>query len=43
MTDIKSFAMLTLKVAAAFAVIAAFQKHVSPIPVVGAYLPAPKG
>ena len=43
MTAIKSFAMLTPKVAAAFAVIAAFQKHVSPIPLVGPYLPAPKG
>ena len=43
MADLKSFAMLTIKVAAAFAVIAAFQKHVMPVPVVGAYLPAPKG
>ena len=36
--DIKSFAMLTLKVAAAYATIALIQKMV-PIPVVGAYLP----
>jgi hypothetical protein len=39
MTDLKSFAVLTLKVAAAYAVIAAFQKHAMAIPVVGAYLP----
>ncbi len=39
MSDLKSFAMLTVKVAAAVAVIAALQKHVMPIPVIGAYLP----
>ena len=43
MSDLKSLAMLTAKVALAYAAIAAFQKHVMPIPVIGAYLPAPKG
>lgn len=39
MNDLKSFGMLALKVAAAYAAIAAFQKHVMVVPVVGAYLP----
>jgi hypothetical protein len=37
--NFKELAVLTLKVAAAYAVIAAFQKHVMVIPGVGAYLP----
>lgn len=41
--DIKSLAILTAKVALAYAAIAAFQKHVMPLPVVGAYLPTAKG
>ena len=43
MNELKSLAVLTLKVAAAYAVIAAVQKHVMPIPVIGAYLPSAKG
>lgn len=39
MTDLKSFAMLAAKVAIAYAAIAAFQKHVMVVPVVGGYLP----
>lgn len=39
MSELKSFGMLAIKVAAAYAVIAAFQKHVMAVPVVGAYLP----
>lgn len=43
MSEVKSFLMLTAKVAAAYAVLAAFQRHVMAIPVVGAYLPSAKG
>jgi len=35
----KEYAMLVAKVAAAYAVIYAFQKHVYKVPVVGDYLP----
>lgn len=39
MNDIKSFALMAAKVAVAVAAIAAFQKHVMVIPVIGNYLP----
>lgn len=42
MGDIKSFAMLAAKVALAYAAVAAFQKHVMVIPVLGPYLPQVK-
>lgn len=43
MNELKSLAMLTAKVALAYAAIAAFQKHVMAVPVIGAYLPMAKG
>lgn len=43
MNQVKSFAMLAVKVALAYAAIAALQKHVMPVPVIGAYLPMAKG
>jgi hypothetical protein len=42
MNELKSLAMLTAKVAIAYAAIAAFQKHVMVVPIVGAYLPIAK-
>lgn len=42
MSEAKAFAMLAVKVALAYAAIAAFQKHVMVVPVVGAYLPLAK-
>ena len=42
MSEVKSFAMLVGKVALAYALIAAVQKHVMAVPVVGAYLPSAK-
>ena len=39
MNQVKDFAILLAKVGVAYALIAGFQKHVTAIPVVGAYLP----
>jgi hypothetical protein len=42
MPQVKELAMLIAKAAIAYAAIAAFQRHVVAIPVVGAYLPGAK-